>query len=85
MKRIYWIIGIPLLAIFAGQLVGISPFHKQVLTMVIILISAVIMLYKTIMSKENSITRLISAIFSLTIFVCLYFWIEQSSILEFIF
>lgn len=85
MKRKYLIFLIPVLTIFVVQIFEIELFYKQLFLMFILFFVSVLMLCKTLISKENSIIRVISAIFSLTIIVCLYFWIEQSSILEFIF
>jgi len=85
MKRIYLIYLIFVLAFFASQISEIPHFYKLLIVMSLLFFSSIFVLYKTIKSKESIIIRLITAALTLTILVCMYYWIEQSSILEFIF
>ena len=77
MKVIIWIIGILILILLGGGLVGVTIPQRRICFMILVLISAALLFFRAIKSKDT-ITIFISSVISLTMLVCVYFYFRQS-------
>ena len=77
MKVLFWISGILILILGGGGLVGITIPQIMICFMILVIISAALLFFRAIKSKDT-ITIFISSVISLIMVVCVYFYFRQS-------
>ncbi len=77
MKTIFWVVGVLIVIMLGGSLLGLSLHYRMLCLMLLVLIAAILLFWKGIRSKDT-ISILIFSILSLSLVVCVYFYLKQS-------